>query len=720
MLNIEKFAIELSSNPNVMKNIEQEVERLSQTVNCNELYELKESKNMAVHIFLCKILEKRIKRKFFNLDLSEEIQLCTSLLASNPSHQVCEVYSLLGLYCWPTKMPEFINNVTSLLGCKTGYQILLSFLENVNTSTSIDEKRRIELKKALSIISDLFISKFQVQYASFIIPIYTEFLKILPKNFNFSLVFEYAKDFPDEAISFFVEGIQFIEPNKIIEILEFLPCDQALIQILTNIKITKMENPEKVFEYVFKCLSLDQTCFKQAIEFWVKIFSNKNYHLMVEYILTEVVKKYISIDEELKEEIEQNIFGFFTVVSKNYPENVAAFIQKNGDSLPQKLTANFIQKLQKVENSKAILNLLSFSNNYLNCLVSFLKEDPNYPNLIFTLNFNDKDNVKLALSIMENHEFSKDQLVFILKMCETSCLNANEIKVLCCLKLGIHETFGTEWSMNNVVKYFYYLKKAPVEYTQYKDYYYSLFIANAPFDRAFSIVEKIGSVPPFILESIYEKMDKYPFIDLCCFNNDLLGSLDNPVPFIQKEVNRFVAEWNTITEHKDYYQAVKSLLTIFVSKANTFQIADYLVDLIQIDSSIILNKVLTTFNSCTGPFNVSKAVYYLISVYNLPNVSDSHPLIALSLTECMYKDDGPSAFHNVLGIDINRCVEIRNQIKKVNKRTAQNMVRDLIKDFKGKPFNKMFEEELKVTKQNFLPPKNKKDGDYTLKNVQFI
>lgn len=720
MLNIEKYVLELSSNPEAIKKIEQEVENYVQMKDCSKLYELQASKISSIHIFLCKILEMRIKRKITTLDLNEEIQLSQIILSTNPSHQACEVYSLLGLYCWPALLPDFIENISSLLGSKTGYQILLLFLEKVNTSISVDEKRRTELKKALSIISDQFLPKFKDEFAAYVIPIYTEFLRILPKNFDFSLVFRKASEFPDEAIPFFVEGIQFIDPNKIVDLLEFLPTDSAMIQLLTNIKSSKIENPSKLYNYAFRCLGDDQNCFRFAVEFWQKIFSSKSYDSIVQPVLSEVLKFYLLVDDEVKEEIESSVFGFFTIIAKNYPENVANFIKVHGSSLPQRITSNFVQKLQKSENSQKILYSLEFNSSYLNCLTNYLRDDPNTPNLIFSLDFNDKDSVKLALSILDKYPFNADQLAYILKMCENSCLSANEIKVECCIRLGIHESFGANWTMDSVIKYFYYLKKSPAEYSKYKDYFYSLFIRNAPFDRCFSIIEKIGNVSPVILQSIYDTMDKYPFIDVCCFNNDLLCYLDNPIPFIEKEVNRFIKEWNTITDHKDYYQAVKSLLTIFSAKANTFPIIDYLIDLIQIDSCLILNKVLSIFNCYTGEFNVEKAIYFLISAYNLPNVADSHQLIATSLTECMYKEKGPMAFHNILGVDINRCVDLRNQMSKVNKKTAQNMVKELIKDFRGKPFNKMFEPNIKVTKQDFLPPKAKTDNDYSLKDVNFI
>lgn len=724
MLRLEILAQELSTNPNAIKDIEEEVRTFVNLDSCAPLYELQASKIPSVHIFLCKILEMRINKKISTLDLSEEIDFCSQLILHKPSYQVCEVYSLLGLYCWPAKMPNFMDNVISMLEYEIGYQILLSFLEKVNSNTNIDEKRRSELKKSMTIIYSHVESRFNDKFAGYIISIFTELLKILPKNFNFSLVFKKASEYPEEATSFIIEGFQFIDQNDIVSILDIMPVDSSLVQVLSSIKIAKIKEPNKVFEYVFRSLKSDDECLASSIEFWQKIFSCKFYGAFLEPVLTEILKRYLSINEEIKEDIDQHIFGLFSIVCKNYPENIVNFLKINGEILPVKITSNFIQKLVKADNSDALLSELSFKNPYLQCLKGLLIEDSSVSNLIFNLDFNDKDSVKIGLQILEKYTFTSDQLMYILKMCENSCLNANELKVECFLKLGVHEKFGTNWSMDDVIKYFYYLKKVPAEYSQYKDYFYSLFIRNAPFDRCFSIIEKLGNlpgpVPDFILSNIYEKMDKYPYIELCCFNNDLLLYLDNPKPYIEKEVFRFVGEWNSISDHKDYYQALKSLLTVFSAKVDTISIIDNLIDLIQIDSCIILNKVLSIFNAYKGSYNVNKAVYYLISAYNLPNVSDSHPMISGSLTECLFREEGPMAFHNILGVDINRSCEVRQQILKVSKKVAQNMVRDLIKDFKGKPFSKMFENELKVTKQDFLPPKAKEENDFTLKDVNFI
>jgi len=720
MHRLERLAADLPSNPSLVKEIEKEVDALANAESCSQLFEIHASKVPSIHIFLCNILEKRIQMKMATLDLAEEVQFCTKMLLEKPTFQGCEVYSLLGLYCWPRLMPDFIDAICSLLTTSIGYQILLQFLEKVNTSTKIDEKRRSELKKAISIVYPSIESKFDEKFAHLLIPIFTELLKILPKNFNFTLVYKKAAECPDEVISFIIEGFQFVDHNRVSEMLQLLPSDQSLIQVLGTLKPQRVECPNNIFNYVFRALSSDPECFLAGVDFWQRIFSSKANEALLIPVLNEVLKNYIEAGEDVKEEADQHAFGFFSIISKNFPASVAGFLGVNGNLLPQRIAAHFIQKLAKAEDGPALLSKLQFESPYLTCLCGYYSESPVMPKPLFSLSFADKESVKVGMMVLEKYSFTRDELVYVLSMCEGGCLNANEIKANCYVKLGVHEKFGANWSIEDVIKYYYYLKLSPGEYGVYRDYFYSLFVQNAPFDRCFSIVEKLGCIPIQVQQCIYEKMDKYSYTDLSCFNGDLLGYLQTPQPYIEKEVARLVSEWNTITDHKEFYLAAKSLLTVLAAKIETHPIIDSLLDLLQIDSSVTLGKVLSILSTYKGSFNTSKAVYYLICGYNNPNVADSHAMLSGALTDCMMRADGPSAFHSILGVEIGRCCGVRDQILKVNRKTAQGMVRDLIKDFKGKPFSKMFESEVKVTKQNILPVKVKEEADYDLKDVSFI
>lgn len=705
-MELENLVAQLSRNPNAIVAIEKEIQQLVVSPTLSPLYELQQSTNPAVRIYLCKILELRCKGKTMAPEtMSEEIAFVMQLLQHIQTYHVCNLYSILGLYCWPTHFPSFLNDLASLLSVRTGYEILLLFLQKVNSSTDIDEKRRTELKTAIRIVSKDLMMGFKEEYEiSYIIQIYTEFLKMIPMNYDYSLVFRKASDYPNEAIEFFSEAGTLIDQNKVVNVLDQLPVNSTMIYYVMNHKIKDFSQPEKIYEYVFRCLVEDSECFIPAVDFWQKIFSTNGKAGILEPVLIEITKAYLTIDEDAKEDTDGFVHGFFSIVAKNYPEESVKFLKKHESVIPARIISNFLNKIAK---SGDYLSTVKFQDNYLNCLTSFLQDDPNTPLMVRTLDFTNRDSVKLAIQIIGKYKFTQEELLAILHTCDNCCISANELKAKCLISLGIHDSFDGDWTMDKVIRYYYFLKNDKANYVKYKDSFLSLFIQNAPFDRCFAIVESLGNVPNFILQNIYEKMDKYSYVDLCCFNIDFLNDLSPEIqkPFMEKEVVRFIAEWNTIENYKDYYKAIKSLLNVFNPKLEVPGVVDMMLDLIQVDYVVTINKILSMFNTYKGTYNTRKAVYYFITSYNSPNLNDSQAQLAASLTFCMYQPDGPQAFSEVLGLEITKCVDVRNQITKTNRKSAQNIVRNLIKDFRGKPLRSLYENDVKVTKQNFLKPK---------------
>lgn len=710
-MSLESLVNQLSTNSNVIKLIEKEIERLVALPDLAQLKELRCSRNPAVNVYLCKVLELRIRRGITKRPLGLEIEFVTELLQQNQSYHVCEVYSLLGLFCWPAEMPNFLTDTASLLNCTTGYQILLLFLEKMNSSTDIDDKRRGELKKAIGIVSKDLMAQFQGSFAELIIPIFTELTKIIPLNYDCAIVFGSAAECPEAVIEFFSEASHLLDSNKIVAVVDQLPTDRGMLQVLGSFKMRSINDPQKIYEYVFKCLVEDPECFIPAVDFWQRIFSSKDNGSILNPVLVEVTKAYLGIDEETKEEADGFVFGFFSIAAKNYPEISVEFLRHNENILPVRITANFLQKIAK---SSDCLSGLTFQNIYLNTLACFLRGDPGTPALISSLDFADKDAVKLILQIMGRYEFSTQQTMAVLKMCDDGCLHANELRVECMARLGVRGSFGGEWSMDKVIEYYYFLKRDRTAYIEYKESFHRLFIQNAPFDRCFSIVHMIGDISDPILRAIYGKMDKYPYIELCCFNNDLLIHLDPEIqrPFLEKQVCRFVSEWVAVKDYREYYQSLKSLLNVFNSKIEQPGMVDLMLDLVQIDYCMILNRIISIFNGYKGVYSTQKAVYFFIVAYNAPNLGESQAQLAAALTSCLYQQDGPLAFSEILSLDVNKCCDARSQMEKVNRKTAQNIVRNLLRDFKGKALRNLYENELKVTKQNFLNEKKTIEESY--------
>jgi len=701
-MNFENLVNDLARNPEVMSKIEAEIQRLVEAPDTSELYAAMGAKNPAVPIFLCKILEMRVKRKIGKMPIDEEIKVALDLLSKRPSEKICDVVALMGLYCWPLSMPDFLSIIGSLLGTTYGYSILFEFLSKVNTNCDIDEKRRSELKKAINMVIAELIKQFDERFAAYIIKIYTELLRIVPKTFDYAFVFAKAPECQNEALDFFSEALPLLDQNRLVKLLDDMDADIRMVHIINSFKMSKVQDLDKIYRYMFSAIGKDE-CFPAVVDFWIKIFSSPANENLLKPVLNEITKSFLEAESSDEQQTPQ-IHGFYNVVAKNFPEQTAEFIQVNESIIPTRIISNILQKMQRVPPS------LSFQSTYLHCQACFLRRDPGSRFLLPTLDFNDKDAVKLGIQLVNSFEYTPQELETTMRMCEGKCLNANELRVECMERLGIEETFDT-WDMNKVIMFYHLLKKKNQKYLKYREQYYALFLQSAPFDRCFAILRSLSDVPNQILANIYENIDKYPYGDLACFNNDLLPWLGISKPFLEKEVARFNAEWSKVSDHNEYNQAIKSLITVLEMKVGEEGAVDLLVGLLPIDNPVIVNRILGIFMLFRGEYNVRKAVYYLLHAYNAPSLSSSQTQISGGLTNCLMHPEGAEAYHEIVGIDAGKCGELRQQMAKVNRKTAQNMIRELLKDYRGKTYAKMFESTPCVTEQCFIPKGKKKDDD---------
>lgn len=719
-MNLEALVAQLHRNPSVITHIEAEVNRLAEAPTLAPLWELHSSSNPSVHIFVCKALEFRIKRRIGLFPLGDEIAFVLHALRTSPTQRMCELFSLLGLYCWPAEMPNFLSDVVSLLSCCTGYKILLSFFEFLNTSTDIDDKRRSELKKAIGIVYLDLLNSFNEEYSEFIIRIYTELLKIVPKSFDFSLVFRHAASHPLPAIEFIVEALPYLDSDPILSILPSMPANLNLLKVLSEIKYKESQNLISAFEYSLRSIHEDQECTIPALEFWQRALSSKtpllqycsspdvNPEMVLDAFLNSIVGFYQTGDEFIEEDTEPRIFGVFTLIARNYSERALKFLVENENMLPQRISANFLHKIAKRDEG---LPSIQFNSSFLNVLSAFLLNDPSVVSMMDLLDISDKESVRLIVQILQKFVVPSEQLEMLSNKCDRGCLAANEIKAECAIRLSrpIEFPLNSNWGMDKVIQYFYLIKRGATEYLRYKDQFYKVFVENAPFDRCFSIVCMLAEFPVPILESIYQNIDKYTYTDINCFNNDLLPALPIKKPFIEKETLRFVTEWNTVTDYREFYQAVRSLLSVIGTMINEPGMIDILLELLQLDGSMIVGRVMAIFNSYGGQLNTAKAVYYLLCSYSSPNLLDVHASILQGLAICLAQPDGPQAFAEVAGIPIEECVGMQGQMAKQGKKHAVNLTRKFLKNFRGKQYNKLMMNEKKITKQDLF--KNGKENE---------
>ncbi len=806
--------------------LEKEVERLVAAPDMRELYYARNLHDFPVVLYLCKVIELRIRRKVeISGDPHEEIEFITELYMMRDTHHVLDVFAMAGALFWPVIFPNFLNliftnltasqasnnttasssgngfntasinqgnfsnssydfvnsNNNSFMNAEKGYKALLFFLRRINEGTEIDDKRRTELKTAVRGLVKEFCMMFDVnKYAGFIIEIHTELLKIAGSAHDYSVVYEKTGEFPNEAIDFFITAGNSVDSGRLSNVLWMLPPDCGMVSLLCGLRMDSV-NTDKCVEYVSRSLYEDPYCVMPAVDYFSKISWGDKYARFIKPVMNEVMHRYLEMDDLEKEEIFGPINGLFGTMAKSNANECISFLLENENYLSEKIIANFLQKIFKIRfisngngsksvnltehtsfsttitststNSETATNymftrIFFTSSDYLNCLVAYLMDDCTQAlNLVKSLNFQNDEVAKLVVKIINKFNVGRDDLLWILEKCDDfngrySFGCANEIWVECFLRLGqpcLFKDDGKEWSTNDVLRFYYLLKRAPEKCQMYTGAYLSTFSLYSPFDRCFAILQMLGSTAYFaVIDFIYAQITgKFPdpgfFQRLCfgdqgftqfqlptrpgpliclddlnlsCFNTDLLGYLPAPAKkiFIEAEVTRFVSEWDKPRDDFNaYYLAVKTLINIIGANIDTPGIIDLLFDLFTIEHSVIVNRCLSIFNKYTGTFPTDKAVFKLLTIYRSPYLCDTQPQTITGLVLAISQKNGPDVFSYFFDMDITKCRDIQLSIlKSNNKKTAQNIMRNLLKNFRGKPLHELFRDTVKGKKQNFL------------------
>ncbi|KAM0672444.1 hypothetical protein CWI42_012070 [Ordospora colligata] len=725
---LEELLFKLKSDPSVMHEIECEVEKYINHPDLSPVKALLASNTMEAVFYALKVVEQRIKaKKMAGVSLRDEAEFMKDTVKDVKTRKSAQVFALLGLYEWPNEFPEFFSIIIDFLsyGDKMGYMVLDNFMYLCNYSQEINEERKSELKKGCAVMANAYMPLFDDSHAEHIIPILTESLKMMPKTFDCGIVLRRGAEFPNKTIEFLCDGMSMFDLGDVVELISKMEVCQGVIMCLNGLKdkAPKIRNLCKMYDYVFKGLRKDVYTFGASIEFWTKLFGQGSSPELVAEVLTEVVSIYLSIDEYQRQEVEGEVYGVFNVVCKNYPKCAVEFLSMNGDYIGRKLALHFVRKVFGAPGAELMTDghELKFKDPVVCCGLALCNKDFSAVEYIQYFDLNEKEPCKLIISILEMFELSDEQLKHILGQCDVKDKTyANDVIAECLMKLGQEEQFSGEWTHDELMRLFFYLKKRPGNFQQYANAYFEVFLKREPFDRCFAILKMFGSIPSEVLQRMYFGIDTYMLKDLGCFNRDLLGYIDEQRLFIRKEVARLVNEWKEIEDPEDLVSCTKSLVQAirysmarFKSKHMMYPCIDELVEILQIDDPGVVRKVSETFSICPNNFDTFRAVYLFVLSYNSGALESTHPSIVASLAICIVQEDGAKAFAEVLGIDLQKCINLRKDVMKSPTRRSQALIRVFLQDYKGKPLNSLYANTFKVEGQHFFKKTAKNEANAT-------
>lgn len=716
----------MSQDPNKIQEIEKEINSLIHSEDLSPTVQLYQSSLPEMKLYALKVVEERIKKKKIGgMALNQEIEFMKGVVyttTSTYSSSVAEAFATLGLYEWPTYFPDFFQIIIDMMALKKemGYKILHSFLYQMNYSQDINEKRKNELKKAIGLVYKGYMQLFEDDMAEYIIPILTESLRILPKDFDYSIVLRKGQEYPEKAVEFISEMGQ-VPLGQVVDLASRMPILLGMLLYFNSTKIQDVPNINLLYEYVFKGLRHDLSTFLVAVEFWTKVFGKKNKEAFVEPVAGEVLSIFVNLEEEQKGEVEGEVYGLFNVLIKNYPGEILRVLKSTCTFLPKRLQLFFIKKMYSRINHKddqlPLKMDIPTNDPIVTATIMVLENNPKVVEMIPCLDLLDKDSAKLVIRILDTFSLPQETLREIITRAKGS---SNEVVVECFLRLGEVESFEGEWDRDKLIRLFYYLRKSPTSVSHLSTRYYQEFILKSPFDRCFSILKMFGDVPRDIYENIYRSIPTYPYLDLNCFIRDLLPFLTVQEPFISLITSRILKDWVDLDNPEDLIISTKTLLSVIsegISQANSrnapYHSIDSLVDLLQLDDTGLVRRVADAFCLYKGPYDVKKPLYFLLLNYNSSFVEGAHLNVAAGITKCIKEPSGPVALHEILGnVPLEKCLNLHKDCLNVQTKRAQNMVRVFLKDFKGKPLNSIYGRDFKVGEQGFIKQDKKKASGF--------
>ncbi|ORD94882.1 hypothetical protein ECANGB1_2094 [Enterospora canceri] len=733
---------DLSRNPQVIYEIEKEINSLANG-SIEGVYSLAsqiDPSNSVATFYLFKIVETKIRQNKAYNETAQFIEgyLNRAVGSGNPVRPcVIDSYVLLALHCWPTLLTNFIPVIHGALSSQAtasfGLRLLHAFLTEINYSTEIDQKRRSELKKAVSTLDglgevvDRSTDSEDVRLA---IRIKKELLTMAPKLINFDLVYKEAPSHPNEAVEFFVEaGKSGTDEERLIGLLEHFQPDLNLIDAF----FTRANTDQRVMKYMFRGIGESETMV-QSLGYWARVLGNEGVPgSVVTGVLEEALTKVKEIEEDEAQEAETALFQVLSAASRSHPATVLGYLVQAESKTESRFVTSCLYKIHKT--NPAILADSSFSGAYLNSYACYLMDDPRCVGLLEQLDYGDKEQTRTAVNVVERfYGRTADKAPFgrlYALVCDHLSHSFNyEILAAIDSRLGRHVSIEFN-SPSSAIRYFFYLKADSSHYSQYKEAYLSYFAANCPFDRCFAILSRLG-LDEFesrrILEFVFDQFQTYPFSDICCMNTDLIGRHPEVADyFIQKEVAHFVEEYDGVRDYKEYYLAARGLLGLMETRLRVSPATFWLLfDLLYIDYAPVVNRILLIVNQefnrassaksgeshpeMGNESNLDRAVYSLMTCYSLPHMLPAQGQIATALAWLLIR--APGSFVRVLRVDSDQVESIRSQIRNMDRRGGVGVVKSYLARYRGRQLHRMYENESKV-KEYKIFGKEKSRGDIT-------
>ncbi|KAF7683629.1 hypothetical protein TCON_1160 [Astathelohania contejeani] len=747
---LEQLLNDLPNNPNLIKDIETQVQMIANEEGIQTLASMIGSSNPQIRFYALLIAEQKIKAtkrtgsiapELINL-LNECANISFYFADSLTSNRFATTYAIAGLYDWPDEFPAFFDNVIGLISVMNrpiapnpGLNILEKFLFMVNRSPEITEKRRTDLKRciknksinflplidAYQPIKDVDIDKNFV----LITLIYSHLMSILPKNdINYKIIFSQhgnkagILEFTGEAIFYGLAKKEFIEyliENTCRDLIRDSKLGIKQINNFTNLlhKIEKEKptNIDYLYQFMFYALKSEENVFISCTNFWIHFFKIQGEKDGSAEIASAVLTEFNNnvnrlIASEMISESKE-VFDLYNLLGTKYSNLIPQFLANS--VVPRKFAVSLIKNYARKED-------LKLEDPFLLCTKLFLDDKQNCINLINQLDLKDKESCKLISKILVKYNYEDKAGLFkkIYLYQNNECVN--EILIILAVQLRIDPAniLEGEWNEMKLKRFYYFIKYSPMLETLngMLNSFYNYFLETQNYSHCFSILSLV-SIPENILSRIYQIIDIIDLRDLSCFNHDILKKLnDNILPaFLQQVFNRLKREWSDVEDINLLVTCTNGfirVLEIRLSKFHNINVlnesvpfpgliesySEILIELLQTGDASIIKRISNYLIRSDISFNMQKAVYYLLMCYNSSLLVDIQNDIVTFLLECLKKENGEKAFIAVKSEE--ECIQLKNDFISSGPKKQRELLKLFLREVKGKPLNQLYSSDWKI------------------------
>ncbi|KAM0687711.1 hypothetical protein COBT_001043 [Conglomerata obtusa] len=572
---------------------------------------------------------------------------------------------------------------------------------------------------------------------------FTEFISYRSENTTIIQIVNFAKLVNDNNFK-----------NKIIEIFLIANKESYLNEQLIN--------------FVLQCIEFE-CCFENGLEFFNKFYKNLNFNKAnkeienkYENLSFNVLKILIFKINKINEQLEQlkrnnadmeeytnekiRIEELIKLISCKFTQVTLHLLSNFSNEIPLNILVILIERCSLKKD-------FVFNNDFLNCFSEFKRNDSVCVRYLDQINFNSSDSVKLASRIIKKFKIDDIKILKLLNDAQNYQSEFLDDFIVCCIAsvlkqndksslsvktyLGLPESIN--WDLGRRKKFYCFLKKDISVLKEYFNSFYNYMLKTNETEINFSILGVIQKeyepVPQEILVKLYNNIQTYNLKEIMMLTNDLVNYLNNEFikTFIQRIFDKIILEFDD-ADQQEAISCVKAFLNFIERKItleiNTIHIQDManhsqmpihdkniqtpylqfyavtLTELLVLKEVFVVRKINDIFAKSEIKFDTNNVIYKLLMSYNANEMVDGQSDILGFILFCLSKTDDLNVLSLVPNSTPEKIESLRSGINHGSLKNKKDVLKEFLKDVKGKSVHEMFSENVVIEKLGFLPKKS--------------